>query len=284
MNDIRQTIDYANYLSKIGWQVERFAGINYFIKPLALRAPLIKKLFLVGSIIKIQRPEEIRIQKIRELARKYRALQIIIEPKTQLDARFLSSVGFKSSKNPFLPTKTLQIDLTRSKRKIFRKLKKETRLAIRKTNKLETCEKEIEKEIKDFRNAWKKAVGLKRYVPSLDHLIRLKKSFKKKSFFLTTKEMSSGAIFLLADSVAYYWQSFTSKGGRQNLAQYKIVWEGLLWAKKMGARVFDFEGIYDERFPNKSWLGFTHFKKSFCGYEVEYPGTFIKNLLPFRKL
>lgn len=97
---------------------------------------------------------------------------------------------------------------------------------------------------------------------------------------MTTNEASAGAIFLLADSIAYYWQAFTSKGGRGKLTQYKIVWEGILWAKKMGAKVFDFEGIYDERFPNKSWLGFTHFKKSFGGYEVEYPGAFIKNRIP----
>ena len=55
MVDIRQTIQYANYLSKIGWEVERASEINYFIK----------KLPLVGSIIKVQRPEKIRINKIK---------------------------------------------------------------------------------------------------------------------------------------------------------------------------------------------------------------------------
>ncbi len=77
--------------------------------------------------------------------------------------------------------------------------------------------------------------------------------------------------------MAYYWQAFTGTFGRKNQTQYKIVWEGVLWAKKKGVKVFDFEGIYDERFPNKSWRGFTHFKKSFGGYEVEYPGAFVKN-------
>jgi lipid II:glycine glycyltransferase (peptidoglycan interpeptide bridge formation enzyme) len=92
---------------------------------------------------------------------------------------------------------------------------------------------------------------------------------------------TSGAIFIVADNMGYYWQAFTNKQGRQSLAQYKIVWEGILWAKKRGARVFDFEGIFDERFPNKSWQGFTHFKKSFGEDEVNYPGCFVKNLLPF---
>ena len=96
-------------------------------------------------------------------------------------------------------------------------------------------------------------------------------------------EAKAGAIFLIGDGVGYYWQAFTNKEGRKEQIQYKIVWEGILWAKKRGAKVFDFEGIYDPRFPDKSWLGFTHFKKSFGGYEVEYPGAYTKTVFPFLK-
>ena len=112
-----------------------------------------------------------------------------------------------------------------------------------------------------FRNTWRKAVGLKRYVPPLSHLLALKKSFGKNVTFLAFRD--SGAIFLKTREIAYYWQAFTGKEGRKSEIQYKIVWEGILWAKRQGAKIFDFEGIYNERFPNKSWLGFTHFKKSF---------------------
>ena len=32
-----------------------------------------------------------------------------------------------------------------------------------------------------------------------------------------------------------------------------------------GLKIFDFEGIYDQRFPklNKGWIGFSNFKKGF---------------------
>mgnify|MGYP001594001363 CR=1 FL=1 len=268
MVDIRQTSQYARYLGKIGWKVERAAEINYFIK----------KIPLVGSIVKIQRPEEIRIDKIRELAKKYRTLQIIVEPKNELDIKFLTSLGFKLSKSPYLPTKTLFLDLTKSERELIKGMKKDARYAIKKTKNLKT--KEI-KNLEKFREAWKKSVGIKRYVPSLSHLAALKNSFKDKCLLLTTQDSSAGAIFLVGDGRAYYWQAFTNKEGRKSLAQYKIVWEGILWAKTKRARVFDFEGILDERFPNKSWKGFTHFKKSFGGYEIEYPGCFTKAMVPF---
>ena len=94
MVDIRQSIHYANYLRHEGWVIERIAETNYFIK----------KLPLFGSILKVQRPEEVRIDTIRELARKYHTFQVVIEPKTELDAKFLTSIGFKLSKSPYLPT------------------------------------------------------------------------------------------------------------------------------------------------------------------------------------
>ncbi len=272
MVDIRQTVQYANYLKQIGWKVERINEINCFIK----------KFPIIGSVIKIQRPEEVKINKIKELAKKYRAFQVIVEPKTLLDANYLESIGFKLGKNPYLPTKTLQLDLTKSEKELLREMKKDARAALRKHA---TYNIQPTTSIEDFRNAWKKAVGWKRYVPPLSHLMALKKSFKKNCLFITAglprhSEATAGAIFLLADGIAYYWQAFTNAEGRKLMAQYRVVWEGIRWAKKNGARIFDFEGIFDERFPNKTWVGFTHFKKSFGGYKVEYPGCFTKTRLP----
>ena len=54
MIDIRQTAEYARYLQKQGWLVERINNTNYFLK----------KLPLVGFVLKIQRPEEINFKRI----------------------------------------------------------------------------------------------------------------------------------------------------------------------------------------------------------------------------
>lgn len=276
MIDIRQTTQYAYYLSKIGWEVERIGGINYFIK----------KLPLIGSIIKIQRPEVISYKVIKLLSEKHGAFQAIIEPKlhtTSYQLRQLKNYGFKLSNSPYLPTKTLQLDLTQSEKTLFKQLKKDCRSAIQK-NHYSRFKIHDSQDIKEFRDTWKKAVGWSRHVPLLSHLVALKKSFGNNCCLYhcncTSTVIQSGAIFLKAGNTAYYWQAFTNKEGRKSLVQYKIVWEGIKWAKKRGAKVFDFEGIYDVRFPNKSWLGFTHFKKSFGGYEVSYPGTCAKFRLP----
>jgi lipid II:glycine glycyltransferase (peptidoglycan interpeptide bridge formation enzyme) len=269
MVDIRQTPAYARYLKSIGWQVKRINEVNYFIK----------KLPLIGSVIKIQRPEYIRYKDIKILSAKQRAFQIIVEPKNELDAQYLTSIGYKKSKRPYLPTKTLHLELTHPQESLINQMKKDARLAIGKNDQLPIYNYQL-RDLEKFRTTWKSAVGLKRYVPPLKNLRSLKKSFRKNCLFLLTKDGSAGAIFLMGDKIVHYWQAFSNQKGRKTLAQYKIVWEGILWAKKHGAKIFDFEGIYDKRFPNKKWKGFTHFKKSFGGYEVSYPGAFVKTRLP----
>jgi len=268
MIDIRQTPSYAKYLKRIGWIVEESNDIYYFIK----------KIPLIGSVLKIQRPRQIYLSKIKKLQKKYRTFQTIIEPKDQLGAEYLTSINFRKSKSPYIPTKTLLLDLTQPENKILKQMKKDARRAILKNKKRKIHH--YERKIQEFRNAWKKIVKLNHYVPPQKHIEALKKSFKNNCFFPvclnSSENVSAGAIFLLSDKIGYYWQAFTNQEGRGKHMQYKIVWEGIRWAKRKGARIFNFEGIYDPRFPNKKWLGFTHFKKSFGGYEVKYPGTYTK--------
>lgn len=269
MKDIRQTQQYANYLQRNGWIIENDRG-NYIF---------IRKIPILGSIVKIQRPEFINYKKINDLEKKYKIFQIAIEPKNNFNNNNLIQMGYKITKSPFLPSKTLKIDLTNSKEEIINNLKKDAKGIINKIIQLKIVN--YDNDIQQFRIFWKKSVGFKRYVPSIKNLKSLKNSFKKNCFFALSETKNAGAIFLIADKSAYYWQAFTNKSGRREKEQYKVVWEGILWSKRNGAKVFDFEGIYDDRFPNETWMGFTHFKKSFGGEEFKYPGCFTKFKFPF---
>lgn len=288
MIDIRQSPAYAKYLQSLGWNVERIDEINYFTR----------KIPILGSILKLQRPEQIDFGVIDKLCRKHGVFQVIIEPNLTNRTRpfedchkFMLSHGFRLAKSTYLPSKTMQIDLTQSKESIFNNFKKDARAAIRKGSGIKIVEYSTPDEIKMFREAWKNSVKLSRFVPSLEQLIKLRKSFPhNKSLFLASHNIVGsiigGALFTtsshgISNYITYYWQAFTNNEGRSTLSQYSLLWYGLLWAKKNGYKVFDFEGIYDPRFPNKSWLGFTHFKRSFGGYEVTYPGCYTKFRLPF---
>lgn len=282
--DIRQSKNYASYLRTQGWVVERIENTNYFIK----------KLPIIGSVLKVQRPIKVDLKVIWTLEKKHRVFQTIIEPNLTLTEdiahNLLVSNGYKLFKNPFLPSKTIQIDLNQTKDDIFRSFSKDCKYSIRKGEGYKTKEYSTPTQIKIFHKAWKKSVNFKRYVPSLQSLLKLKESFpQSKSLFLASHNKSGsiigGAIFTISSHgvsnyIIYYWQGFTNHEGRTSLSQYSLLYQGILWGKKMGCKVYDCEGIYDDRFPNKSWLGFTHFKKQFGGIEVFYPGCYTKLRFP----
>lgn len=269
MKDIRQSRNYANYLSSIGWKVIKKNNLYYFIK----------KIFFITTI-KLQRPERLRYKDIEILSKKYKGLvNFIIEPKNNDQ---FSMINFQKT-NPYLPSRTLILDLTKTKEEIFSNFSKDARYALRKVQnaklKIKNCSN-----LDLFHQSWKYSVPFLRVVLSLENLIKLKKAFGDNALFLLNKNAGlprqsaarAGAIFLVANNTGYYWQAFTNNEGRKSLIQYSIVWEGIKWCKKRGAKYFDFEGIFDERFPLKTWKGFTGFKKKFGGEEREFPGAYQK--------
>ncbi len=281
MIDIRQSVNYAKYLGTQGWIVERIDKTNYFIR----------KIPLIGSVLKIQRPEKIDLKTIQKLEKKYKVLQTIIEPDLPftdsiLDHNLLWHNKHRVSKSPFLPSKTLHLDLTQAKEQILDNFNKDCRYNIKRGSKLEIRKCNSPNEISNFYSAWKKSVNFSRYVPNLESLLKLKESFPENNSLFVTSHNSvgsiiGGAVFTLSShDYGYYWYGFTNKEGRTSLSQYSLLYFGILWAKESGCKFFDLEGIYDDRFPNKSWLGFTHFKKSFGGTEILYPGCYTKFRLP----
>ena len=262
--NLRQSKEFAQYLKLSGWIVKKVGNHYIYLRKLPFLPPL---------IMKIQYPTPpIPFVQIEKIAKKYKPLQIQIQP-LKIESGF-KKYGYKLSKSAGHVTKTIHLDLTQSEGKILAGMAKDARYGIRKAEGIE-IEKLRNGDIKGFHQAWKKSVGWQRWVPSLKSLQLLKKAFAKNALFLLAPNLG-GTIILTAGKTAYYYQAFTSKEGRKKFAQYLLVWEAIKKTKKMGCQIFDCEGIYDERFPQKSWLGFSHFKKSFGGKEVEYPGCFIK--------
>lgn len=265
--EIRQTKEYGQFLKNIGWTVKTANGVQIFIK----------KVGFLGSAIKMQRTDAFTLKKVEELAKQSRAFQIIIEPNSNVGAKKIYGHGYTLTNSPFLPTKTVRLNIKPSVEEILSKMKKDARYSIKKSANIRIKEGTS---IPEFRTAWKTAVGNKRHVLSIRDLEAFKSAFGKNFIFLLNEDKTSGGFFLKADTCVYYWAGFTDKSARKSLVQYQIIWRAILWGKKRGAIFFDFEGIYDERFPKQDWIGFTHFKKSFGGEEVSFPGCFIKWRLP----
>lgn len=296
MIDIRQSPEYAKHLELLGWKIEKIDGCYIFIR----------KFPLLGSFIKIQRPEKLPpIEKIFLMVKKYHARQVILElvkPFSYSAIQLFLNHGFRPS-SPFLPSKTLYIDLTRSEDKIFTNFSASKRRDIRRAIRDNVVVKESKKiddfvvlknaqhgfsgrilpVDKQFKALWqafwpKKAVLLLAYRKPTNRNVVMHFSASSVSGCDESHHYTSigGLLLLFHNRTAYYFQAASTKQGNKLAAPSLLVWEALKLAKQRGCKVFDFEGIYDPRFPQKSWLGFTKFKKGFGGKEIVYPQPLVK--------
>ena len=272
MTDVRHTPDYFRYLSSTGWRI-------YFYPP--DKSPVfIKKLPLIPfSILKIQRPNSLPSPEwLNSLIRNHRAIISYIEPAKNSQASFLSKIGYRLHPRPFLPSKTLKINLQTSSQTLIKKMRPTTR-----DNILSAQRRSLDYKIFDsykllsYPNLSYSVLTMNRSPNNT--FISLIKAFKKRSYTVVVYNYNQPIAFttyLTSDDVVEQFASGSTKHGRKQKGPTLCTWYGITEARKKGYKVFDFGGIYNPRFPIKSWRGFTQFKMGFGGKEVTYPGLFYK--------
>ena len=274
MIDLRQSPQFGKYTKAIGWKVEKIGDFQVFIRPLPL----------IGSLIKTQRPNSISFGKIDELAKKYKALFVKLEPVPPLNKKIREQLhhhGYRQDSWPLLPTRTVWIDLTKTENQLWEEMAKDTRYCIRRAEK-RGIKIFRRADIENFYNNFRK-FG-KGDVPRKTKFQALVKAFGKKALLLSCNSFA-GSLVLIDGKRAYYYYAFTSSLGRKLFAQHLLIWEAIKLAKKLNCQLFDLEGIEDPRYKvTRRWRGFSHFKKSFGGKEVEFPGSFTKYYHPVAKL
>lgn len=279
--DIRQSEEWAKYLSHLGWQAEKLKVKGEKFKV------YIRELPLVGSVIKIQRPSVIPpIGEIDKIAEKHSALFIKLEPPYQ-QFNHLTIKQFSPDSWPLLPSKTIWIDLNPDEEEILANFSKDGRYSIRKSERLGVAVRTSE-DLKTFHNLFQTTGKRKNFwVPPFADLQAKIKAFENKFALLLAyqkSEVVAGALILFHDQVAYYHHAASNLKGRQLLAPYLIVWEAIKLAKKKNCQILDLEGIYDSRYRTyRRWKNISIFKRKFGGKEVEYPGSHIRFYNPVIK-
>ena len=276
--DLRQSSEYSQYIESLGWKSMRIQegriGFQIFMR----------RLGPVG-IAKIQRVNlPLPWQKIDAFLKENKIMMCKIEPlddgsQSLKFCDLLKKLGYKSSTWPLLGTKTLRVNLRPAENEIFNSFKKDCRYILRKC--LVNNSRLAKNEFSLFYDIWKKSAKRKHlWIPSKTEYFALVEAYKNKVFCLTVDDQA-GALVLIHKKTAFYYYAGATKEGTEANYPYLVVWEAMKEAKKQGCLVWDFEGIYDKRWPNKGWLGFSHFKKSFEGQEWEFLGSFEKWRWPF---
>ena len=141
--ELRQSGQWGKYLESLGWVTEVADGC----------AVRIKKIGLLGSIIKIQRPENLPLIKIEGIAKKHQALFVRIEPSNESQAGDLAASGYKTDSWPLNPTRTIFVDLKKTNNELLESFSKDTRQSIKKATQLKLSPIVYNPTSKDFEHA-----------------------------------------------------------------------------------------------------------------------------------
>lgn len=272
MWDVRQDSNYSRYMEAIGWNVDSIRGVYCYSK----RLPMIGL-----SVTKIQRPQKrLTSLEINKLAKKNRSALIYIEPISTSDTQHYMNSGFKVTKSPMLPTKTILIDLRLSNQKLLKVMHTKTRYNIG----LEMSKKHryrVVSDVDEFASFWQTEAKRRGMFISLKKEIEaLYGAFGKSAEIVVAhkgQDLLGGVLLVHSRKVSYYMYAFSTDLGKKEFAPTGLVWNALMRSKNRGSTTFDFEGIYDARAPLSGWKGFTRFKLGFGGKQKEY-------CLPLKKL
>ncbi|KKR10390.1 MAG: Methicillin resistance protein [Microgenomates group bacterium GW2011_GWA2_39_19] len=280
MIDLRQTKEYANYMEKIGWQVEKIQNPNVKIQI------FIRKIPLLGKVVKIQRPQFISKETIDEILISQKPIALYVEP--PLLPLFSPLSQFSHSSSCFLPPKTIHIDLKKTEKELLAGMKIKTRYNIKIAKKRGVVVIKS-MDIDKFCNLWKSAARKRgMWLPLGKEITSLFESFGLNAHILLAyhdDQPLGGILLICTKDICYYMYACSTPEGKKLFAPTLLAWEAIKLAKKKGCKIFDFEGVYDERYSQtKSWKGFTKFKEGFGGEIATYPETLVKYSNPIVKL
>ena len=283
MKDIRQSVKFASFMKDINWKIDKLG--NNFI--------YIKKLPIIGYFIKIPRPRgSLSFNELKNIIDIYNPFTLKISPFLKINSpnypdykKHLQKFHFRIDASPFNPTTTRQINLSQNLDMIFNSFTSAKRRGVRKAIKNNVIVKSSP-DIKAFIK-----IRQQQYRP-LGFLVKNEmrvfwRSFhpKNATLLLTYKNAGgkkerkaiAGILLLFFDKICYYWFASSLDIGKKLFAPTLLVWMALKEAKAKKCRVFDFEGISDERFPkaSSSWHGFTKFKNGFGGKTVVFSENFV---------
>ncbi len=292
-------------MEKLGWMVERVSSSNHKTR----HNIFIRRFPLLGSFIKVLRIKPpVLFAKIEEIAKKYRAYRVQIEPGITISNNPISNeqspmnndqlimtndqynkYGYKKAKNSFAPTRSIHINLNPSEKKIVAGFSPEKRRAIRKAvkNKIKVCPSEDINSFIDLKNRqlWPFGFLLSGEIKTLWKVFSPNGQATLLLAFTPpgceTEKPIAGVLLLFHDGVSYYWLASSTALGKKLSAPGLLVWEAIKFSRKRGYKLFDFEGVEDTRFPQtKNWAGFSKFKKGFGGEEIFYDGPIQKLFWP----
>lgn len=276
MKEIQQSKPYAAYITSLGWKVIINDGQYYFMK----------KLPFIGTLLKVQRITHLPdLKTFKRILIENRVNKLVVEPDSRIAEPEFKKWVARLPKNihvetePYIPTKTIRVDVKFDEQTIFNHLSEAKRRAVRRAQK-HMVTVTASQDIRTFVRVKNRAAGFLGFITTygLDKLWANLPAENRVVILASVADGQEsrvvGGIFLIFwNKLAYYWVAGATREGKKLFAPTLLVWEALRLAKIHNCTALDFVGVWDERHPDKNheWKGFTKFKEGFGGKTIYYP-------------
>ncbi|MBQ3352815.1 peptidoglycan bridge formation glycyltransferase FemA/FemB family protein [Candidatus Saccharibacteria bacterium] len=300
-------------LGKVSYREE---GSGYQYLAILTESKLAKYLYLpYGPVTKDRKGFENALKSLKNLAKKCDITFIRVEPQNPAATRYFPQNTIKS--HDLNPKETWVLDLSGTdddlKQKLPSRLLRYYKSAAKNGITIETSKNpEDIKYLTDLQNAFAKQKGIntfsEKYLrtelsqsfatlyivrhqevvntdgwPSLGDPQPSLSEDRRKCKDRTRQEVIAAGLVFDDKTTRYNLQGAQNDLGRKLHATGILTIQLILDAKAKNLKTFDFWGIAPEGAPkNHPWAGFTNFKKTFAGHEVQYAGTYDIVLKPAR--
>lgn len=241
-------------------------------------------------ILKSFRPsiDESSLQEIEDYTKQRKGnLLIKLSPNIEYEESLTKKYNYLCSEKNITASKTLIRDLTETEEEIYKSFSENTRYKINRSYR-EKDKIEIYQNPSNYilnllcasLSERQKTKNFRTY--DLREIKKLRDIFKERTYvflaYNTNNQLVVSNFYVgYKEKISYFTGSLNTEN-KNSRAGYQLINEAFKYFKKEGYKIYDFEGLSDERLPKdyQKWLGFSKFKKQFSKSEVEYPLSIIK--------
>ena len=289
-HDLHQTPMHAQIMRDIHWQVYGKPGNQVFVRrigPVAFAKAQHFDTFDPNFLWFVQKKERVLLFQLEPAV----ALQYGKKKLTYLPGHHavwdttLARYGIKKQCTPLAHSKTMLIDLRLSEAQLLSQMKQKMRYNIGLTQRkgllklsrisFAKCTPAVLQELFDLQKKWRRSRPHALSFPEdfLHHFVR---NFTVHGHVYTAHlgNILAAALYVpVWEKMATYYCACALPEGFASHAPTALTWYAMLQSKAEGCQIFDFGGVYDERYPKtyKGWKGFTVFKEGFSPLPVVFP-------------
>lgn len=276
---ILQSSAWADFQRSLGKTVVEERSSDYSILAVVEPTPIGNYLFLpYGPVLRDEAALTATTPVIRELATRFNAFFVRLEPTLPLGRELLTSLGAKKVKD-IDPAETWVVDLPEAQSELLQVFPRRLRGYYNTHEKKGITIKESHNpsDISHLVRLQAKIFAAKHITPYSANYLERELAQDFATLYLAEFEGQVIATVLVFDyqDTRYYMQAASDKSFAKLNAGGILAIQAILDAHEKGLKHFDFWGIAPAGAPlSHPWAGFTQFKTSFKGREVVYSGTY----------